>query len=567
MTRLVNDAPKFARESIEGFVAAHPDELIEVSGGVVRAQATAPGEVAIMMGGGTGHYPAFAGWVGDGFGHGAACGNVFASPSEAQVLDVARAARGDAGVLFVPINYAGDILHFTAAAEQLRREGVDARLVAVTDDIASGPSGSHELRRGIAGSFLVIKVVGAAAALGYSLDDAERVARTANVATRSFGVAFSGCTLPGSAGPLFGVPDGRMAVGLGIHGEPGISEAALGTADEVADLLIDGLFSERAAVPGQRVAVLVNGLGATKYDELNLVFRQAQRRIEASGMSLVAPVVGEQVTSLDMAGVSISLMVLDDELETLWLAPAHSASFTRLEPRVVERRSVRVASATGPDAVPGSAVSQAAAARLGIALNAAVDVLRVHEGDLGRLDSVAGDGDHGAGMVQGATGGRDAAAKLIARGAGVGSALAAGGGGWSDSAGGASGALWGSGLRAAGAVLGDEAEPDASAIAAAVRAYADAVASRGGAVLGEKTMIDAVLPFADRLEAEVASGQPISPAWSAAAAAATEAAVATAQLIAARGRSRTHGARSRGTSDPGAVSFALLVTELAPKLT
>jgi dihydroxyacetone kinase len=217
---------------------------------------------------------------------------VFASPSEKEVLNVAREADAGGGVLFLPINYAGDILHFGAARDQLRSDGVDARIVAITDDIASGTADERQLRRGIAGSLLVIKMAGAAAESGMNMDEVERIAVAANEATRSFGVAFSGCTLPGSAGPLFDVPAGKMAVGLGIHGEPGIDEAPLGTANEVADVLVNGLFAERPPEPGRSVALFVNGLGATKYDELHLVSHQVRARLAAEQMTVVAPARG-----------------------------------------------------------------------------------------------------------------------------------------------------------------------------------------------------------------------------------------------------------------------------------
>ena len=251
MTKLFNDAHEFAAEALAEFAALNAERVALVQGGVVRAERAPEGQVAIMMGGGSGHFPAFAGWVGRGFGHGAACGRVFASPSEKEVLNVARAADAGGGVLFLPINYAGDILHFGAAGDQLRGEGVDTRMVAITDDIASGAADERQLRRGIAGSLLVIKMAGAAAESGMSLDEVERVAVAANDATHSFGVAFSGCTLPGSTGPLFEVPAGKMAVGLGIHGEPGTGEAPLGSASEVADVLVDGLFAERPPERGR----------------------------------------------------------------------------------------------------------------------------------------------------------------------------------------------------------------------------------------------------------------------------------------------------------------------------
>ena len=562
MTRLVNAAANFAHEALEGFATANRDVVAAVPGGIVRASASAHGEVAVIMGGGSGHYPAFAGWVGPGLGHGAACGDIFSSPSEEQILTVARAANNGGGIMFVPINYAGDILNFSGAAEALRADGIDVRMVAVTDDIASGTNVERHTRRGIAGSLLVLKMVGAAAARGLSLDEVERVTSKANEATRSLGVALTGCTVPGHASPLFTVPVGRIAVGLGIHGEPGISEADLGSADEIADLIIDGLFNERRPVSGARIGVLVNGLGSTKYDELHLVFRRARTRLEGVGMRLVEPVVGEQVTSLDMAGVSISLTHLDDELEALWLDPASTVAFSRGGAVLGQRRETKVARRQQRIAA-GSLASQGAAVAILNGLVSTVATLSSHEARLGEIDAIAGDGDHGAGMLRGARAGLAKAHEAVDSGAGAGTTLSLAGGAWSAVGGGTSGALWGTALKAAGTILGDVKAPNMATITEAVRAFATAIIGKGGAAEGDKTMIDAILPFSRALEREAAAGRPLDVAWARAAGAAMVAAQSTALVVSKRGRSRIHGERSLGTPDPGALSFAIIVSALS----
>jgi dihydroxyacetone kinase len=567
MTKLINDPLDFASEALAEFAALNADRVAPVLGGVVRAQRAPEGQVAIVMGGGSGHFPAFAGWVGRGFGHGAACGGVFASPSEKEVLNVAKAAEAGGGVLFLPINYAGDILNFGAATERLRRDGVDARMVAITDDIASGSSAARQQRRGIAGSLLVIKMAGAAAERMMSLDEVEHIAVAANDATRSFGGAFSGCMLPGRDGPLFTVPAGLMAVGLGIHGEPGISEVPLGTANEVADVLIDGLFAERPPERGRSVALLVNGLGATKYDELHIVSARIRSRLAAEGMTVVAPLAGEYVTSLDMAGVSVSITYLDEDLEPLWLSPVDSPAFSRSHPM---SGPVRPATGSGRAAgnelraeiVPGSASSARAAARVLAALESAMRELLAEEAHLGAIDAVAGDGDHGIGMVRGIRAAHEAAREAVQHGAGAGTTLRLAGEHWSDVAGGTSGALWGTGLVAAGDVIGDADAPRETDILAAVRAFAESVVRRGGAAVGEKTMVDAIVPFTEEFAAGSSRGLTAAEAWRTAASAARAAAERTADYPASRGRARTHGDRSIGTPDPGAVSFALIVNSV-----
>jgi dihydroxyacetone kinase len=565
MTWLVNDPGAFVDEALAGIAAARPERVAAVRGGLVRSTETPRGRVSVVMGGGSGHFPAFAGWVGPGFGSGAACGNVFASPSETQVYSVARAADSGGGVLFVPINYAGDILHFTGALERLRGEGVDARMVVIADDIASAPTESRSRRRGIAGSFLALKIIGAAAERGDSLDEVERIAALAADVTRSFGVAFSGCTLPGASHPLFTVPAGKLAVGLGIHGEPGISEVELRPADDVADLLVDGLFEEREPERGQAVAVLVNGLGGITQDELYVVFRRVRARLEAEGMRPVEPVVGNQVTSFDMAGVSLSLTYLDDELEQLWLAPAETISFSRGSTAPLAHRSVVESVAERDPIPPASADSRRAAAVVAGALARVHDLLSAESERLGAIDAVAGDGDHGIGMERGSAAAASAAAEAASRGAGAGTTLRLAGDAWSERGGGTSGALWGRGLVAVGAVLGNDAAITDASLVEALAAFGDAVRS-AGAVVGDKTMVDAMVPFEDAVRSGYAARLPVRQVWAMAAETATVAAEDTAEIVARLGRSRTHGARSLGTPDAGAVSFALIVTLLADAL-
>ncbi|MFG2648415.1 dihydroxyacetone kinase family protein [Streptomyces sp. NPDC048436] len=561
MTLLVNDARAFAREALAGFSAAHADLVRPVYGGVVRASSTPAGHAAVVLGGGSGHYPAFAGWVGPGLAHGAACGEVFASPSASQIASVARAAENGGGVLFGFGNYAGDVLHFGQAAERLRAEGIEARVLTVTDDIASHPDTAQ--RRGIAGDLTVFKILCAAAEQGLGLDEVERVGRKANAATRTLGIAFGGCTLPGAPRPLFTVAAGQMAFGLGIHGEPGLTEGELASADVVADRLLAGVLDDFGADPGggssgatERAAVLLNGLGATKYEELFVVYRRIAERLAAAGIEAVAPEVGEHVTSLDMAGLSLTLTFLDDELDALWRAPALAPAFRRGALTAPPPRTDDLTAPRAPEIVPGSEASQQAAAHIARALHTVRRTVAAHEEHLGALDAVAGDGDHGIGMRRGTDAAAEAADRALKAGAGAKTLLVRAGEAWSDGAGGTSGALWGAALTAAGATLGDAAPVTYEQLVRAVREAVDAVVRLGGARPGDKTLVDAALPFADRIADD---------GWAEAATAATRAADDTARIPARKGRARTHGDRSLGTPDPGAVSFALIVTALAPR--
>ena len=329
MTQIFDNPADFADEALDGFVAANRGYVARVDGGVVRSTEVPAGQVALVVGGGSGHYPAFAGLVGPGLAAASACGNMFASPAAGQVYRVAKAANAGGGVLLSYGNYAGDVLHFGQAQLRLNAEGIETRTVLVTDDIASAPLDQIEKRRGIAGDLTVFKIAGAAAEAGLNLDDVERLAIRTNYRTRSLGVAFDGCTLPGADAPLFSVPAGQMSLGLGIHGEPGISEHPMPTASELAELLVSRLLADKPHDAGSRVVAIVNGLGTVKYDELFLLFGKIEKLLLAAGLTVVEPECGELVTSLDMSGLSLTLLWLDDELEQYWAAPADTPAFRK----------------------------------------------------------------------------------------------------------------------------------------------------------------------------------------------------------------------------------------------
>lgn len=571
MTRLFNEPAAFADEMIEGFVASHSRWVKRISGGVVRNTKSSPDTVALVIGGGSGHYPAFAGLVGQGLAHGAAMGNLFASPSAQQVYNVAKAANNGAGVLLGYGNYAGDVLHFTQAQERLRGEGIDCRSIAVADDVSSAPLAERAKRRGIAGDLTVFKVAAAAAEAGYSMDATVEVTERANDRTRSFGVAFSGCTLPGADHPLFSVPEGRMAVGMGIHGEPGINETDIPTADELAELLVAKLLTEvpdgvstaddsAGAAARPRLVPILNGLGSVKYEELFVVYRRVAQLLAEAGLEAVDPQVGELVTSFDMAGTSLTLFWLDDELESLWNAPADAPAFRRgavsaaaLDTTVSDLADVELS-------IPDATVeSRAGALRVLAALGAAKDVVDANADELGRIDAIAGDGDHGIGMERGVGAAVDAARNAVARGAGAATTLHVAADAWADKAGGTSGALWGMALRAVGDAVGDSQAPDAGAVAAGVTGAAAAIMHFGKAKPGDKTLVDVLVPFRDALAAGVDAGQSLTDAWGAAATVAQQAAEDTAQLLPLMGRARPHAEKSLGTPDAGAVSMALIV--------
>lgn len=571
MTYLFNQPSAFAAELIEGFVAANADKVRQVAGGVVRSTRSQPNTVAVIVGGGSGHYPAFAGLVGQGLAHGAAMGNLFASPSAQQIYNVARAAHNGAGVLLMFGNYAGDVLHFGQACERLRAEGIACEVLAVTDDISSAGKDELEKRRGVAGDLCVFKAACAAAEAGHDLSQVLQLAQHANQRTRTFGVAFSGCSLPGASHPLFEVEKGRMALGLGIHGEPGIKETDMPSADELAEIFVERLLNELPAdIPqaeGQRVAVILNGLGSVKYEELFVVYRRVAQLLEAAKLQVVEPDVGEFVTSFNMAGASLTLMWLDNQLETLWRAPTNTPAYRKGSVLVAEPLSAAELFESTEEALPAAtAESQESAKRVLQLLEAVAEMLQRNAERLGDIDAVAGDGDHGIGMERGVLGAVEKAREVAARGAGAGSLLCRAADAWADKAGGTSGALWGVALTALGTALGDRQVPDAQRVATGVREAKEGIMHFGKARVGDKTMVDVLVPFSDSLNEAVTAGASLTDAWLKAAQVADKAAQDTAQLVPKMGRARPLAEKSVGTPDAGAISLALIVNTVGDLL-
>ena len=559
MTRLFNDPATFSEDMLAGFLDANSRYVAGVPGGVVRATETRSDKVAVVVGGGAGHYPAFCGVVGTGFADGAVVGNIFTSPSAAEAASVARAAHGDAGVLLLTGNYAGDVMNFGLAVKQLRDEGIDARYLVVTDDIASAPPEESAKRRGIAGDFSVFRCASAAAEDGADLDTVERIAAKANDSTRTLGVAFDGCTMPGADRQLFTVAAGNMDLGLGIHGEPGVSSHPMPTAAELAQLLVSGVLDERPAGTSNRIAVILNGLGRTKYEELFVVWKTASKLLAEAGYVVVEPEVGELVTSLDMAGCSLTVTWLDDELERLWTSPADTPAYRKGQ-AIASEGTPRVQLARTADAVTVQAAdsgAQVSGSIVAEALSAIASHMVDVEHDLGRIDAVAGDGDHGRGMVKGTGAAADAATSAARQGAGTATVLNAAGEAWAAKAGGTSGVLWGAALAAAAHRLGDAGTPDGRDVAEALRAGYDALMHLGGARRGDKTMLDALGPFVESFEAAVGDGTDWRAAWSASVEVAQKSAAETAELRPKVGRARPLAERSVGTPDAGAISLAM----------
>ncbi len=331
MQKILNDPDRFVDELLDGIMIAHPDELRAAGDprAIVRADAPIVGKVAIATGGGSGHLPLFLGYVGAGLVDGVAVGNVFASPSADTMLEVTKAIDGGRGVLYLYGNYGGDIMNFDLAAELAADDGIEVATIRGADDVASAPKGQERRRRGIAGIFFLYKIAGAAAAAGASLAEVVAVTERAAANLRTMGVALSPCIVPAAGRPTFELPQGEMEIGMGIHGEPGVRRGVLAPADSIADELVEAILADLDLAAGDRVAALVNGLGATPKEELYILYRQVHRLLRERSIPVDRVWLGEFATSLEMAGASLTLLRLDDELVRLLDAPARSPFWVR----------------------------------------------------------------------------------------------------------------------------------------------------------------------------------------------------------------------------------------------
>lgn len=332
MKKIINNPDLFVPEMLDGLLKAHPDMLGYAGNDphcIVRADSPVEGKVALATGGGSGHLPVFLGYVGKGLLDGCAVGDVFASPSSDQMLDVVRGIHSGKGVLFIYGNYGGDVMNFDMATELADLEDIEVRTVLVKDDVASAPTREADRRRGVAGMVFAFKIGGAKAELGGSLEEVEAVTRKALNGIRTIGVALSPCTVPAAGRPTFTIGDDEMEIGMGIHGEPGMKREKLQTADRIAERMTGAILADMPLGAGDRVAVMVNGLGATPPEELYILYRKIHDMLIDRGVAIHRAYVGEYATSMEMAGASLTLFRLDDELADLLDLPAQSPFFVQ----------------------------------------------------------------------------------------------------------------------------------------------------------------------------------------------------------------------------------------------
>ncbi|AOI70519.1 dihydroxyacetone kinase family protein [Burkholderia ubonensis] len=563
MKKLVNRPSDVVREMLEGIARQSPHLAILGNEHVlVRKTLPEPSQraVAVLSGGGSGHEPAHGGYVGDGMLSAAVCGEVFTSPSTDAVLAAIRATAGPNGALLVVKNYTGDRLNFGLAAELARAEGIPVETVIVADDVSLRERVERGQRRGIAGTVLIHKLAGAAAARGLPLARVAAIAREAAADLGTMGVALDGCTIPGADKSGFSLADHEIELGLGIHGEKGVERTAPLPADALVDTLLSSIVADLVLAGGERVALLVNGLGATPDMELAIVLRAAYDNLSRRGIAVERAWAGTFLSALDMPGCSISVLRLNDERAALLDAPTQARAWPgggAVNPQI------RVAAAETRDAPPAplDATGRMWAARLQPALHAVARTLIDNEATLAELDAAAGDGDLGASMH------RAAQAILELPDAAYGTpagALAALGAALRRAIAGSSGPFYATALLRASRRLADVAEPSARDWATAFRSAVEAIGELGGARAGDRTMLDALVPAVDAFDRALENDPNGAAAWAVAVEAAERGAQETARMTPRAGRASYLGERAIGTPDGGAVAVAYWLRALLP---
>ena len=580
LNRVINQPDLVVEDMLTGWLLAHADTLKAAAANprvVQRVQAPEAGKVGIVTGGGSGHEPAFLGYVGDGLCDAVAIGEIFSSPTARSFLDAMRAADGGAGVACLYGNYAGDNMNVKMAIEMAAQEGIVVQTVVANDDVPSAPKGDEARRRGVAGEILMWKVGGAKAAMGGSLDEVVAAARKAISRTRSIGVGLSSCVIPAVGHANFHIAHGSMEVGIGHHGEPGIDVRPTVTAAEMAQLMLDVVLPDLPIVRGDRVAVLISGLGATPVMEQYILYGEVARRLAEGGIEVAFNRVGNLFTSLEMMGVTLTLVQLDDELEACLKAPCQSVGVTvagQRSPRQYSGRqqagspagaaaAVATPGATAPRSVSGPAVALASA---GGVVRELIATIVEHRQFLSDIDGLIGDGDHGINMAKGFQGCGTRLDALGPRAESLPVALEQLSQALMDDIGGSMGPLYGQFFQGLVQTLAPHPQLDAALWGEALGVAVARVQGMGQAQVGDKTLIDTLVPAHEAYARTLAAGGGFAQALQAMSEAAEQGKESTRALQARIGRSARLGPRSIGVLDAGATSCWLILRTLAGAL-
>lgn len=581
MKKLINAPETIVNEMCSGIVLAQPELEFIHKYRIIKKKDINKNKVSLISGGGSGHEPAHAGFVGKGMLDAAVCGDVFASPSQIQVYHALQETASDKGTLMIIKNYSGDMMNFKNGAALAEEDGLTVDYVKVADDIAVRDSLYTVGRRGVAGTVLVHKVAGAAAEKGMSLDEVKTIAQNAADRVRTIGFAFSSCTVPAAGKPTFDLLEDEMEYGVGIHGEPGIRREKVISADKLAERMAEALIEEQDLKKGSEVTVLINGFGATPLMELYLLNNEVAKILHKKNIYVYRMFVGNYMTSIDMAGASVSFLYMNEQLKELIDAESDApafkvagkvsrVSYIEYKEPSVEEETVDFSMVTDED--------KAIVDKERITLDNMIyivdkmaDVIIRNEVAFCELDAHAGDGDFGMSVAKGFKQLKREWNYILSDNDGsIGRFLVNVGMVIMEHCGGASGPIWGAAFRFAGKSAGNKVELDKAEFSELLQAAVVGIQKTGersfgrGAVVGDKTLIDAMVPCANTWSNNTQKS--MMEIFQLAAKAAVDGAEATAEHVAHMGRAGTVGERSIGYPDAGAYALGVIFTEIAGAL-
>lgn len=576
MKKIINRPETVVTEMCKGLVLTNPDLEFVKKYKVIRKKNLDKNKVSLISGGGSGHEPAHAGFVGKGMLDAAVCGDVFASPSQIQVYQAIKETAGDKGTLLIIKNYSGDMMNFKNAAHLAEEDGIQVDYVKVDDDIAVKDSLYTVGRRGVAGTVLVHKIAGAAAEKGGSLKEVKAAAENAISNVRSIGFALSSCTVPAKGTPTFELKENEMEYGVGIHGEPGIQRENIPSADELAKRMTDALAEELNVTQGEEVTVLVNGFGSTPLQELYLFNYAVAKVLHEKNIRIYRSFAGNYMTSIDMLGASLTFMKMNAELKELLDQESEAPSFSVKGhvPEIVLEEEIR--ECKEEDLTEESYKACAEVRNEKITLENIVYMVETmshciikNEIPFCELDSHAGDGDFGMSVAKGFRQLKKEWKELTKEHtSSIGEFLQACSMVIMEHCGGASGPIWGSAFRAAGKKADGKTELTIFEFADMMQEAVTGIQKTGeysfgrGAVVGDKTLIDALVPCADTWTACADKKETFEHAFTKAAQAAVQGAKDTEAIAARMGRAGTVGDRSIGYPDAGAYALGVIFTDL-----
>ncbi|EJQ42063.1 dihydroxyacetone kinase, DhaK subunit [Bacillus cereus BAG5X1-1] len=582
MKKIINKPETLVMEMCNGMVMAHPELELLKKYKVIKKKEMNENKVTLISGGGSGHEPAHAGLVGKGMLDAAVCGDVFASPSQIQVYQAIKETASKKGTLLIIKNYSGDIMNFKNGAHLATEDGIEVDYVKVDDDIAVEDSLYTVGRRGVAGVIFVHKIAGAAAEAGMELGEVKAVAEKAAANVRTIGLALTSCTVPASGSPTFTLAEDEMEYGVGIHGEPGIKREKMLSADELANRMTNDLMKDLGVKDGEEIALLVNGFGGTPLQELYLFNNAVTRELAARNIKINRVFVGNYMTSIDMAGMSLTVMKLDEELKTLLSkecntpafkvdGPVESVEYVNVLEDVEEKEvSFEIETAEEHAVIKDNVITLNNMIYL---VDKMSDIIIKNEVPFCELDTHAGDGDFGMSVAKGFKQlKREWHSILGKENVTIGSFLDGCSMIIMEHCGGASGPIWGGAFRAASKAAGEKRELTVGEFAEMLQAALQGIQSIGersfgrGAVVGDKTLVDALAPCVDSWLDSASNEVDVKTAFEKGAEAAVKGAEYTKEIVARMGRAGTVGERSLGYPDAGAHALGVIFTEIAGSL-